>query len=132
MKKMKTFEKIYMWIILVFMYAPILTLIVLSFNRSKSRSHWAGFTFNWYIRLFKDSEILNALANTLVIALIATIAATIIGTITTVALVGLNRRTRAVIMGITNIPMINADIVTGISRCCCSGLSISSPALSRC
>ncbi len=115
MKKMKTFEKIYMWIILVFMYAPILTLIVLSFNRSKSRSHWAGFTFNWYIRLFKDSEILNALANTLVIALIATIAATIIGTITTVALVGLNRRTRAVIMGITNIPMINADIVTGIS-----------------
>ena len=115
MKKMKVFEKIYMWIILVFMYVPILTLIVLSFNRSKSRSHWAGFTFNWYIRLFKDSEILNALANTLVIALIATIVATIIGTVTTVALVGLNRRTRAVIMGITNIPMINADIVTGIS-----------------
>lgn len=115
MKKMKVFEKIYMWIILIFMYVPILTLIVLSFNRSKSRSHWAGFTFNWYIRLFKDSEILNALANTLVIALIATIVATIIGTVTTVALVGLNRRTRAVIMGITNIPMINADIVTGIS-----------------
>ncbi len=115
MKKMKVIEKIYMWIILVFMYVPILTLIVLSFNRSKSRSHWAGFTFNWYIRLFRDSEILNALANTLVIALIATIVATIIGTVTTVALVGLNRRTRAVIMGITNIPMINADIVTGIS-----------------
>ncbi len=115
MKKMKVFEKIYMWIILIFMYVPILTLIVLSFNRSKSRSHWAGFTFNWYIRLFKDSEILNALANTLVIALIATIVATIIGTVTTVALVGLNKRTRAVIMGITNIPMINADIVTGIS-----------------
>ncbi len=115
MKKMRPIEKIYMWIILIFMYAPILTLIVLSFNRSKSRSHWAGFTMNWYIRLFRDSEILNALANTLVIALIATIVATIIGTVTTVALVGLNRRTRAVIMGITNIPMINADIVTGIS-----------------
>ena len=115
MKKMKFFEKLYMWIILIFMYVPILTLIVLSFNKSKSRSHWAGFTFNWYVRLFKDSEILNALANTLVIALIATIVATIIGTITTVALVGLNRHTRAVIMGITNIPMINADIVTGIS-----------------
>ena len=115
MKKVPLLEKIYMWIILIFMYAPILTLIVLSFNKSKSRSHWAGFTFNWYIRLFKDSEILNALANTLVIALIATIVATIIGTVTTVALVGLNRRTRAVIMGVTNIPMINADIVTGIS-----------------
>lgn len=115
MKKMRFAEKLYMWVILIFMYAPILTLIVLSFNQSKSRSRWAGFTFNWYIRLFKDSEILNALANTLVIALIATIVATIIGTVTTVALVGLNRRTRAVIMGITNIPMINADIVTGIS-----------------
>ncbi|MBR6089480.1 MAG: extracellular solute-binding protein, partial [Anaerolineaceae bacterium] len=115
MKKMKPLEKLYMWIIIIFMYAPILTLIVLSFNKSKSRARWGGFTFNWYIRLFSDSAVLNALANTLIIALIATIVATIIGTVTSVALVGLNRKTRAVIMGITNIPMINADIVTGIS-----------------
>lgn len=115
MKKMKPFEKIYLGIILLFMYAPILTLIVLSFNKSKSRSRWGGFTFNWYIRLFSDSAVLNALANTLIIALIATVIATFIGTLTTVALVGLNRKTRAVIMGITNIPMINAEIVTGIS-----------------
>ncbi len=115
MKNMKPLEKIYFWIILIFMYLPIVTLIVLSFNQSKSRAHWGGFTFNWYIRLFSDSAILNALANTLIIALIATIVATIIGTVTCVALVGLNKRTRAVIMGITNIPMINADIVTGIS-----------------
>ena len=114
-KSNNVFEKIYMGIIFVFMYAPILTLIVLSFNSSKSRAKWGGFTFNWYIRLFSDSEVLNALANTLIIALIATIVATIIGTVTTVALVGLNRKTRAVIMGVTNIPMINADIVTGIS-----------------
>ena len=115
MKNMKPLEKIYFWVILAFMYLPIVTLIVLSFNKSKSRAHWGGFTFNWYIRLFSDSAILNALANTLIIALIATIAATIIGTVTCVALGGLNRRTRAFIMGITNIPMINADIVTGIS-----------------
>ncbi|MBQ6504918.1 MAG: extracellular solute-binding protein [Flexilinea sp.] len=115
MKNMKPLEKIYFWIILIFMYLPIVTLIVLSFNQSKSRAHWGGFTFNWYIRLFSDSAILNALANTLIIALISTLAATIIGTVTCVALVGLNKRTRAVIMGITNIPMINADIVTGIS-----------------
>lgn len=115
MKNMKPLEKIYFWIILIFMYLPIVTLIVLSFNRSKSRAHWGGFTFNWYIRLFSDSAILNALANTLIIALVSTIIATIIGTVTCVALVGLNRRTRAVIMGISNIPMINADIVTGIS-----------------
>ena len=115
MKNMKPLEKIYFWVILAFMYLPIVTLIVLSFNKSKSRAHWGGFTFNWYIRLFSDSAILNALANTLIIALIATIAATIIGTVTCVALGGINRRTRAFIMGITNIPMINADIVTGIS-----------------
>lgn len=114
-KNMSLPEKIYLGIILIFMYAPILTLIVLSFNKSKSRSHWGGFTFNWYIRLFSDSAVLNALANTLIIALIATIISTVIGTLTSVALVGLNRRTRAVIMGITNIPMINAEIVTGIS-----------------
>lgn len=115
MKNMKPLEKIYFWVILAFMYLPIVTLIVLSFNKSKSRAHWGGFTFNWYIRLFSDSAILNALANTLIIALIATIVATIIGTVTCVALGGMNRRTRAFIMGITNIPMINADIVTGIS-----------------
>ena len=108
-------EKIYMGIIFIFMYAPIATLIVLSFNGSKSRARWGGFTFNWYIRLFQDDKIINALANTLIIALVSTIAATIIGTLTCVGLMGLKRRSRTIIMGITNIPMINADIVTGIS-----------------
>ncbi|MBQ9607756.1 MAG: extracellular solute-binding protein [Lachnospiraceae bacterium] len=108
-------EKIYMWIILLFMYAPIITLIVLSFNSSKSRARWGGFTFKWYLNLINDDKILNALANTLIIALVSTIAATIIGTITCVGIMGLKRRSRTVIMGVTNIPMINADIVTGIS-----------------
>ncbi|MBR1523873.1 MAG: extracellular solute-binding protein, partial [Lachnospiraceae bacterium] len=108
-------EKIYMWIILLFMYAPIITLIVLSFNSSKSRARWGGFTFKWYVNLINDDKILNALANTLIIALVSTIAATIIGTITCVGIMGLKRRSRTVIMGVTNIPMINADIVTGIS-----------------
>ena len=108
-------EKIYMWIILLFMYAPIITLIVLSFNSSKSRARWGGFTFKWYLNLINDDKILNALANTLIISLVSTIAATIIGTITCVGIMGLKRRSRTVIMGVTNIPMINADIVTGIS-----------------
>ena len=59
MKNMKPLEKIYFWVILAFMYLPIVTLIVLSFNKSKSRAHWGGFTFNWYIRLFSDSAILT-------------------------------------------------------------------------
>ncbi len=108
-------EKIYMGLIFVFMYAPIVTLIVLSFNSSKSRAKWGGFTFQWYLNLLSDHEILNALANTLIIALISTVVATIVGTLTCVGLMGLKRRSRAVIMGITNIPLINADIVTGIS-----------------
>ncbi len=113
---MKTrLEKIYMGIIFVFMYAPILTLIVLSFNSSKSRARWGGFTLQWYANLFSDNAVLNAMANTLIIALISTVAATVIGTMTCVGLMGLRRRSRAFIMGITNIPMINADIVTGIS-----------------
>ena len=111
----KTLERIYMAIIVIFMYAPIATLIVLSFNSSKSRARWGGFTFGWYLNLFHDSAIINALANTLIIALIATVVSTIIGTVTCIALMGQNRKSRAVIMGITNIPMINADIVTGIS-----------------
>ena len=112
---MKTrLEKIYMGIIFVFMYAPILTLIVLSFNSSKSRARWGGFTLQWYANLFSDNVVLNAMANTLIIALISTVAATVIGTMTCVGLMGLRRRSRAFIMGVTNIPMINADIVTGI------------------
>ena len=111
----KTLERLYMALIVIFMYAPIVTLIVLSFNSSKSRARWGGFTFGWYLNLFSDSSILNALANTLIIALISTVVSTIIGTVTCIALMGQNRRSRAVIMGVTNIPMINADIVTGIS-----------------
>ncbi len=108
-------EKLYMGIILVFMYAPILTLIILSFNSSKSRARWGGFTFQWYINMVSDSSVLNAMANTLIIALLSTVFATVIGTITCVGLMGLKRRSRAFIMGINNVSMINADIVTGIS-----------------
>lgn len=111
----KTFEKIYLGIILIFMYAPIVTLIILSFNSSKSRAKWGGFTLKWYTRLFSDQAVASALVNTLSIAVLATLFSTIIGTITCIAMIGLSSKLRSIIMGITNIPMINADIVTGIS-----------------
>ena len=111
----KVFEKIYLGIILIFMYAPIVTLIILSFNSSKSRAKWGGFTLKWYTRLFSDQAVASALVNTISIAVLATIFSTIIGTITCIAMIGLSSKLRSVIMGITNIPMINADIVTGIS-----------------
>ncbi len=113
---MKTFlKRLYLVLILIFMYAPIVTLIVLSFNSSKSRAKWGGFTLDWYIRLFSDRAVASALSNTLTIAVLATIFSTIIGTVTCIAMIGLSPKLRSVIMGVTNIPMISADIVTGIS-----------------
>ena len=111
----KLFEKIYLAIILIFMYAPILTLIVLSFNSSKSRARWGGFTLKWYVNLLEDEAVSSALFNTLAIAVLATVFSTIIGTFTCIAMIGLSKKLRSIIMAITNIPMINADIVTGIS-----------------
>ena len=111
----KILERIYLIIILIFMYAPIFTLIVLSFNASKSRAKWGGFTLNWYVNLLEDEAVASALVNTLTIAVLATIFSTIIGTFTCIAMIGISKKVRSAIMGITNIPMINADIVTGIS-----------------
>ncbi len=108
-------KRIYLALILIFMYAPILTLIILSFNSSKSRARWGGFTLDWYVNLFSDEAVASALINTLSIAVLATIFSTIIGTFTCIAMIGLSSKLRSFIMGITNIPMINADIVTGIS-----------------
>lgn len=111
----KILERIYLALILIFMYAPIITLIILSFNSSKSRARWGGFTLNWYVNLLEDEAVAGALFNTLSIAVLATVFSTIIGTFTCIAMVGLSTKFRSLIMGITNIPMINADIVTGIS-----------------
>lgn len=108
-------KKIYAAIIFLFLYAPIGTLIVLSFNASKTRAKWGGFTLEWYVSLLQNEEILEALGTTLLIALVSSLAATVIGTVACIAINGMKRKSRAVIMGITNIPMLNADIVTGIS-----------------
>ena len=108
-------KKVYISLIILFLYAPILTLIVLSFNASKTRAKWGGFTLKWYRSMFENEAILQALSNTLIIALLSALIATIIGTIASISIQAMRRRNRAVLMGITNIPMLNADIVTGIS-----------------
>lgn len=110
-----TLKNIYTALIFLFLYAPIATLMVLSFNASKTRSKWGGFTLQWYGRLFQNEEILEALGNTLLIAVVSAFAATVIGTIACVAMTGMKKRSRTILMGITNIPMLNAEIVTGIS-----------------
>ncbi len=111
----KFIERFYVAIIFIFLYAPILTLIVLSFNKSKTRSKWGGFSTQWYSALFENDAIMQALYNTLFIAIVSSVVATIIGTITCIALYNMKSRTRNAMLAVNNIPMLNADIVTGIS-----------------
>lgn len=108
-------KKIYVVLIFIFLYAPIITLIILSFNKSKTRAKWGGWTLKWYSELFKNDAIMGALWNTVLIAVVASLVATVIGTVTCIAINKMNKKERTLIMGVTNIPMLNAEIVTGIS-----------------
>ncbi len=108
-------KKFYLFIVLLFLYMPIITMVVLSFNSSKSRAKWGGFSFAWYKAMIEDRYIMGALYNTLLIALISSIAATIIGLIASIGIYNLKKIPKSIFMSVTNIPMVNADIVTGIS-----------------
>lgn len=112
---MKTLSKIYNGIIFTFLYAPIVVLIVYSFNDSKHRVKWGGFTLDWYKELFHNELIMEALWVTLQIAVLSAIIATIIGTLAAMGIYRMNGRLRNLMMGINNIPMVNPEIVTGIS-----------------
>lgn len=111
----KALRRIYVILIFIFLYAPILTLIVLSFNASKTRAKWGGFTLKWYGSLFQNESILRALWNTMLLAVLSALIATVLGLIACIALQSMKKKSRAIILGITNIPMLNAEIVTGIS-----------------
>jgi len=105
----------YMTLIFLFLYAPVAVLIIFSFNASKSRSVWGGFTLDWYRKLLENDEILSALRVTLIVALASALIATFVATITCIGLDAMRRRPRTVIMNISYIPIINPDLVTGIS-----------------
>ena len=109
------FQDFYLVFVLIFLYAPILTMMVLSFNTSKSRTDWGGFTLDWYVQMFESSSIMDALYNTLLIAFISALAATILGTAAAIGISSMKKTPRNIVMGINNIPMLNSDIVTGIS-----------------
>ena len=112
---LKIVENFYLVIILIFLYAPIVTMMVLSFNNSKSRTQWGGFTLRWYEEMFEASTVMDALSNTLIIAFASALIAAVIGTAAAIAINSMRRIPKTIVMGITNIPMLNADIVTGIS-----------------
>ncbi len=111
----KYIQRFYLLFIIILLYAPIITLMALSFNSSKSRARWGGFTAKWYVRLFQDDQIMTALYTTLEIALLSALIATVLGTAGAIGIHALRRKYRTFMMGVTNIPMLNADIVTGIS-----------------
>ena len=111
----KFIQKIYLALIFLLLYAPIVTLIVLSFNQSKTRAKWGGFTLKWYQELFKNEQIMSAFYTTLIIAFLSAAAATLIGTAASIAIQGMKQRWKTLYMGLTNIPMMNAEIVMGVS-----------------
>lgn len=109
------FQDFYLALILIFLYAPILTMMVLSFNNTKSRTLWGGFTTKWYAEMFQSQTIMTALYNTLLIAFVSALVATIIGTVAAIGINSMKKLPKTIVMGINNIPMLNSDIVTGIS-----------------
>ena len=110
-------SRLFMALVFLFLYAPILLMIVFSFNDGNSNVVWHGFSLRWYEELFRDRAIIQSLYNTLLVSLLATVIATVAGTFAAVGFYSMRRRTRSVLMNVNNIPMMNADIVTGVSLC---------------
>ena len=115
MKKNGFWGRFFMALMFLFLYAPIFVLIVFSFNATKSRSVWAGFSVKWYVSLFSDEVIMDALRTTLLVSVIASFVACIAGTAAALGIYAMKRKTRSAVMSVNNIPLTNADIVTGVS-----------------
>lgn len=114
--KMSPLSKLYVAFIMMLLYAPIVVMIVFSFNASASTSVMTGFSFKWYESLLHDSATINALKNTLILAVSSSLIATVMGTAAAVGInVFRNKFVKKTVMGVTNIPMMNPEIVTGIS-----------------
>ena len=117
MKRNSALSRISMVLVFLFLYAPIFLLIVFSFNAGESNSVWEGFSFHWYKELFQDRIIMRSVYTTLLVSLLATIISTIAGTFAAIGFYSLRRRARSTLTTINNIPMMNADIVTGVAMC---------------
>lgn len=111
----KTAGRVYLGLIFLFLYLPIIVLIVLSFNDSKSKVQWGGFTLKWYQQMFQNNTITDAFATTLFITLLSAFLATLLGTMAAIGIHAMKAKKQAIMLGATNIPLLNADIVTGIS-----------------
>ena len=115
MKRNGIFSKLFLILVFVFLYAPILVLVAFSFNASQSSAVWGGFSLQWYAELFQDRYVLEALQTTLLVSILSAAIATVAGTAASIGFANMKRRARTVCMTINNIPLTNADIITGVS-----------------
>lgn len=115
MKKGPFGGKLFIALTFLFLYLPIVFLIVFSFNSTKSRTVWSGFTLDWYRQLFQDNTIMSSLETTLLVSVLASIIAVIIGTFAAIGFFNMKKKWRSPLMTVNNIPVINADIITGVS-----------------
>lgn len=111
----KILKRVYTTLIYIFLYAPIVILIVFSFNESKSRGSFTGFTLKWYSMLFNDRQIMRSMYYTLLVAVIASAVSTFLGTLAAIGIHNMNKRQKKILLNITYLPVLNPDIVTAIS-----------------
>ena len=110
-------NRLFMVLVFVFLYAPIVLLIIFSFNAGKSNVVWQGFSLEWYGKLLNNRLIMQSVYTTLLVSLLATVIATMAGTFAAIGFYAMRRKVREPLMTVNNIPMMNADIVTGVSLC---------------
>lgn len=110
----KFWKKFYIFLVFLFLYAPIFVLMVFSFNEGRTRGNWEGFSLIWYETLFQDKEILSAVRNTLIVAFVTTIISTVIGTLGAIGISQYRSKNRKRILAVNRIPVINPDIVMAV------------------
>jgi spermidine/putrescine transport system permease protein len=116
-KQSRVGNRVFMALVFLFLYAPIFLLIVFSFNSGSSNAVWKGFSLTWYEELFHDRQLMQSVYTTLLVSVLATVISTVVGTFAAIGLYSMRRRWRQPLMTVNNIPMMNADIVTGVSLC---------------
>ena len=116
-KSSRTGSRAVIGLMFLFLYAPIILLIIFSFNAGDSSAVWKGFSLHWYVQLFHNRLIIESVYTTLLVSLLATVISTVAGTFAAIGLYSLGRRKREPLLTVNNIPMMNADIVTGVSLC---------------
>lgn len=113
-KEKRTYSKIYLVLLMIFFYLPILYTVVFSFNSSRSLTHFSGFSLRWYQKMFHNATMMNSIFYTIAIAVLATLISTIVGTITAIGLSKSKRLIKSVVAQINDLPIMNPEIVTAI------------------